>query len=592
MASTLPTTALYAQRGGGGGGNTPLASLKTVAVPQPTNLTQYVRDQNALVALGKAFFWDMQAGSDGRTACATCHFHAGADHRTSNQLSGIASTPNSTLTLADFPFRKLANVNANGSAVLSDKVQVAGSAGVVERAFAGINIGDATDISAEVSHQLAFTLGGVRVRQVTGRNTPSVINAALYPRNFWDGRASQIFSGATPFGTSDAGLNAVAFDGTKTTREAVRMNNASLASQAVGPALNAVEMSFDGRSWEQLGTKMLALSPLARQKVDPLDSVLGGMANPNGNGLRPDVTYSGLIQTAFKPEYWSAPTDGVYPSQIATNFALFWGLAIQAYESTLISNDSRVDRFFEGDRTALTALEQQGLQEFQTGGAQCLNCHNGPETSAAAFTNVNRNLNNPTPNNTGFFRIGVRPIADDLGLGGVDGFNQPLFPAGRAGNPNGTFKAPSLRNVELTGPYFHNGSQATLEEVLDFYGRNGDFPGDGNLGPGIGRIRLNQAEKTSIIAFLKALTDDRVKYQRAPFDHPSLCVPHGSEEASPGVLKLDTAQAGMVAQDRYALIPEVGAKGAEVPLQTFEEMLRGVGTDGTRAHTLSQACQP
>src|SRR5437016_2767166 len=62
-------------------------SLKRVPIPQPTNLSQYVKDQSALVVLGKALFWDMQTGSDGRQACASCHFHAGADHRAQNQLS-------------------------------------------------------------------------------------------------------------------------------------------------------------------------------------------------------------------------------------------------------------------------------------------------------------------------------------------------------------------------------------------------------------------------------------------------------------------------------------------------------------------------
>ena len=64
-----------------------LRSLKGVAVPEPPELSAYVRDRSALIALGKALFWDMQVGSDGRTACATCHFHAGADHRSQNQIA-------------------------------------------------------------------------------------------------------------------------------------------------------------------------------------------------------------------------------------------------------------------------------------------------------------------------------------------------------------------------------------------------------------------------------------------------------------------------------------------------------------------------
>src|SRR5207247_1508523 len=124
---------------------------------------------------------------------------------------------------------------------------------------------------------------------------------------------------------------------------------------------------------------------------------------------------------------------------------------IQAYEATLVANDSRVDQFLEGRTAALTALEQQGLSEFRAGGSQCTNCHNGAEFTAAGFSGVQRRngiINNPA--DAGFFRIGVRPISDDLGLGGNDDFGLPLFVQAVAGAA-GTFKAPGLRNVEFTG---------------------------------------------------------------------------------------------------------------------------------------------
>ena len=101
VALALSAAILPAQRGGGGGNAvTPLGSLKRVALPAPTGLELYVRDQAALVALGKAFFWDMQAGSDGRTACASCHFHAGADHRVRNQITGANATANLIILLS------------------------------------------------------------------------------------------------------------------------------------------------------------------------------------------------------------------------------------------------------------------------------------------------------------------------------------------------------------------------------------------------------------------------------------------------------------------------------------------------------------
>ena len=591
IGMAMMATEALAQRGGGGGQNPAIASLKTVAPPVPTGLDNYVSDPSALVALGKVFFWDMQAGSDGTTACATCHFHAGADHRIQNQLSGPDAVVNQVLKPQDFPFHKLSNTGNNRSAVVSDKQQTAGSMGVVSNAFAGVQPGNFLDLANLTAFPAAFIPNGIHIRQVTARNSPSVINAVYNVRNFWDGRASNIFTGATPFGDSDTGLHALVVRSGTLQREAVRVQNASLASQASGPVLSGVEMSWAGRVWPQLGRKLLSLPPLARQAVSTTDSVLGAMAKPGENGLLPEWSYATLIQAAFRPEYYNSAEQVDGYSQAENNFGLFWGLAIQAYEATLIANDSRVDQFLEGRTAALTALEQQGLNEFRGGGSQCTNCHNGAELTAAGWSAFQRNNGiAATPANAGFFRIGLRPIAEDIGLGGNDDFGLSLFAASTAAAA-GTFKAPGLRNVEFTGPYFHNGSQATLEQVVQFYGRNADFPAGGNLGTGIGNINLNQAEQTQVVAFLKALSDDRVRFQRAPFDHPSLCVPNGNVEES-GQLTLDTSLSGSVALNKWALVTQVGREGLSVPLQTFEELLNGIGNDGTRANTMTNGCTP
>lgn len=585
-AVLMAPTAVMAQRANGGG----LASLKNAALPEPTGLSTYVQDNMALAALGKALFWDMQAGSDGRTACASCHFHAGADHRQQNQLSGAAAAPNQLLQTSDFPFHQLSDPNNDRSTVVRDKRQVAGSAGQVHRQFLGLDPGGSTfENGANLATPAFFLIGGVSTRQATTRNTPSIINAVFNFRNFWDGRASNVFTGSTPFGNSDGALNAYVYQDEKLTQTAVRMFNASLASQATGPALNEVEMSFAGRTWQDLGRKLLPITPLARQTVAPDDSVLGPIAGDTG--LR--ITYAALVQKAFQPAYWNAPEVINGYSQMEQNFGLFWGLAIQAYESTLISGNTRFDQFQEGNRQALTALEQQGLQVFQGGNSQCSTCHRGPEMTAAAFTSVLRTTTQAIdPGDFGFFRTGVTPLADDAGTNANDGFGQPLFLAGRAGATAGAFKTPGLRNVELTGPYFHDGGQATLEQVVDFYGRNGDFPAGGNLGPGIGRIRLNATDKTALVAFLKSLTDDRVKYERAPFDHPSLCVSAGQVEIAEGVVEVDDNQPGLSAKDKWALIPASGKGGLSAPLQTWDELLRGIGVDGSRAHSLSESCVP
>lgn len=390
--------------------------------------------------------------------------------------------------------------------------------------------------------------------------------------------------------------------------EAVRLNGSSLASQAVGPPLNASEMSFDGRAWRDLGRKMLTLTPLGRQDVSADDSVLAAFANLSDRGLRPGVSYAALIRASFQPAYWSSPAvvdaagrvivnvgepsrPGEF-SQMPYNFGLFFGLAVQEYESTLVSDDTAVDRFLAGDTGALNGIQQQGLNEFRNGDSQCTQCHQGPELSAAGITTASRG--NPLdPRALGFFRTGVSAIGDDPGAAGLDASGAPLFPAAPGDRASGAFKSPGLRNVELTGPYFHTGGAATLEQVLEFYTRNGDVPAGGNLGTGIGNIRLNQQERTQIVEFLKAMTDDRVRYERAPFDHPSLCVPTGYAENRPGVLTADTSpQNSDAAADLWALVPLVGQAGNAVPLQTFSELLLGIGRDGSRAHTLQQSCVP
>src|SRR5439155_18292108 len=140
---------------------------------------------------------------------------------------------------------------------------------------------------------------------------------------------------------------------------------------------------------------------------------------------------------------------------------------------------------------------------------------------------------NNDPDNSGFFRTGVSPITEDTGLGGLDDFGKPLF-APSPTRANGTFKSPGLRNVEFTGPYFHDGGQATLEQVVQFYARNGDFPAGGNLGQGIGQINLSAADQKALVAFLKTLSDDRVRYEQAPFDHPSFCISTGATATATG----------------------------------------------------------
>jgi len=129
----------------------------------------------------------------------------------------------------------------------------------------------------------------------------------------------------------------------------------------------------------------------------------------------------------------------------------------------------------------------------------------------------------------------------------------------------GAFKIPGLRNVELTGPYMHNGSMKSLDEVLDFYDRGGNVSNPHHVGNLVFPRPFPKADRDDLIAFLKSLTDERVRWERAPFDHPELWVHDGFEES------LDSK-----GKERSLHIPAIGRSGrtiAEGPLKPFEEYL-------------------
>ncbi len=589
----------------------PPRPLNTVRVPLPDQLDKFVKDRTAAIRLGKALFWDMQVGSDGRTACATCHNNAGVDQRTVNilnpgapgstfgpQLPGQEALLNAAragfpganrqLVASDFPFHQVAEPLGDHSSnqVLRSLPQVAGSPGVVRRDFVSIASGNPIDNGRTVADPI-FNISGANSRQVTARNSPTTINAVFFDRLFWDGRANHFFNGVNPFGNLDpdaAILRANRGTETKTTwglkwvqllwfgywtwgpttttttfdrldPEKILLNNAALASQAVGPPNNSVEMSWNGRQFKDLGRKMLSLKPLALQKVALNDSVLGGWAEPT-KGLR--STYNQMIRDAFHDVYWnSSRTTSDSYTLMESNFSLYWGLSLMMYQSTLVSDRTPYDAFAAGNTTAISDSAKRGLKIFLNEG-KCINCHGGSEFAGATISDVR----NTTPSliermtmgnggtavyDGGFYNIGVRPTLEDLGVGARHPQFGPLsYTAQRQGGRNigqndtvsstdriavnGAFKTSSLRNIELTGPYYHNGGMRTLRDAVAFYIRGADFKNQNinDLDPdvdGIPELQGNPAAVDDLVNFLKALTDDRVRFQRAPFDHPELVVP-------------------------------------------------------------------
>ena len=214
---------------------------------------------------------------------------------------------------------------------------------------------------------------------------------------------------------------------------------------------------------------------------------------------------------------------------------------------------------------------------------------------------------------SGWYNVGVRPSADNPGIGGTDLNGNPLswtqylplvtapgsinipggpltcldangfpiqppaagagsifagdvmdpsfgFPmlfgplqSGEASDAAGSFKTSHLRNLELNGPYFHNGGKATLRQVMELYDDGGNFA-NASLSPLIHPLGLSPFQIDALITYLIALSDDRVRFERGPFDHPELPVPVGQDATGADIIQL---------------IPAVGSGGNTTPLKRF-----------------------
>lgn len=241
----------------------------------------------------------------------------------------------------------------------------------------------------------------------------------------------------------------------------------ALESQATAPPVGTAEMAHDGRDWSDVAARLQRVVPLALAEDLP-----GDLESWIGNRM-----YSDLFSEAFG-------SPDITPARIL--------MAIATYERTLFTDQTPFDDFLDGTRQ-LQPMEQQGLQLFNQ--FQCNGCHTGPLLSDDLF-----------------HYIGVRPVGEDLGRFLVS--NDP--------RDRGSFRTPSLRNVELRAPYFHNGRMRTLEDVVDFYNRGGDFNAP-NKDPRIRPLNMNPQQRQALLAFLRRpLTDQRVVNEQPPFDHPTL----------------------------------------------------------------------
>ncbi|MBN8761108.1 MAG: hypothetical protein BGO61_13650 [Thiobacillus sp. 65-69] len=195
------------------------------------------------------------------------------------------------------------------------------------------------------------------------------------------------------------------------------------------------------------------------------------------------------------------------------------GFALASYQRSMISGNSRFDRwYYGGEKNALNAGERRGFEVFR-GKARCIVCHTVGEKYALftdhKFYNTGHGWLRSMAPEKASYRVQVAPGEFvEVGSQHLDPFEKPLPDVGRYEvtldpKDRWAYKTPSLRNVAITAPYMHDGGFPTLETVVDFYNKGGiDNP---DKTPLIVPLNLTQAEKTDLVAFLKTLTGDNIE---------------------------------------------------------------------------------
>lgn len=237
---------------------------------------------------------------------------------------------------------------------------------------------------------------------------------------------------------------------------------------------------------------------------NPVELGMANMENELLRRMREDARYPEMFAAAFPDEQEPISLDGITK-------------AIAAFQRQVTSFNSPVDRWQQGDRTALSESAQRGLALFFGGTSEagvddafeCFHCHGGFLFSQSS-DDAGQVFDQKFFMNNGLYNL-------DAG-GSYPPGNEGLFEMTGDPNDKGRFKPPSLRNIAVTAPYMHDGSIETLEEVLDHYARGGRLiesgpnAGDGKDNPNksafLNGFVMSEREKQDIIAFLHALTDE------------------------------------------------------------------------------------
>ncbi len=210
--------------------------------------------------------------------------------------------------------------------------------------------------------------------------------------------------------------------------------------------------------------------------ADLEEQALGPVQNPieMGHTLQGMIDNLGKVQ-AYAPEFQTAFGSAMITADRVAQ-------AIASYERTVLAGNSPYDRYQAGERKAMSESAVRGMTIFndpQKG--NCVTCHAGFNFTDESFHNLGVGMNKPTP---------------DWGR----------FSVTKAEFDRGAFKTPTLRNVAQSGPYMHDGSEVSLQDVVGLYDRGGNK--NQWLSKEIKPLHLGEQDKTDLVAFLEALTGE------------------------------------------------------------------------------------
>jgi cytochrome c peroxidase len=260
----------------------------------------------------------------------------------------------------------------------------------------------------------------------------------------------------------------------------------SLANVAYSPALTWANPLL--RSLEQQ-----ALIPMFGE--DPVELGLAGQEAALFARLRGEPRYAALFAAAYPGEREPISVSGIVK-------------ALGAFQRTLISGRSPYDRYQQGDSSALSVSARRGEAIFFSEQAECFHCHGGFNFTGTV-NYVGKGFVEIEFHNTGLYNID--------GQGAYPEPNTGIAAVTTDPDDMGKFKAPSLRNIAVTAPYMHDGSIATLDEVIEHYNAGGrTIAGGPHAGVGAASpfkseflkpMELTVQQKRDLIAFLESLTD-------------------------------------------------------------------------------------